>query len=56
MNDKFVPYALQNGSVIEVYFKDQEYYTSPLNENLELYISFETGEVVGVKILKLNKL
>jgi hypothetical protein len=53
----FIPYAYYNKSLntIEAFFKDHASYTQPLNENLDLIISQETGEVVGLKILNINE-
>jgi hydroxymethylglutaryl-CoA reductase len=41
---------------IEAYFKDEACYTKTLNNNIELHISFETGEVVGMNILNVQQL
>lgn len=54
----FQPYAYYNEDMdsIEAYFKDEGCYTKTLNSNIELHISFETGEVVGMNILNVQKL
>lgn len=54
----FQPYAYYNEDMdsIEAYFKDESCYTKTLNNNIELHISFETGEVVGMNILNVQKL
>lgn len=54
----FQPYAYYNEDMdaIETYFKDETCYTKTLNNNIELHISFETGEVVGMNILNVQKL
>ena len=41
---------------IQVYFKDENCYTKPLNDQLELHLSFDTEEVVGVNVLGVKKL
>jgi len=55
---QFQPYAYYNEDMdsIEAYFKDESCYTKTLNNNIELHISFETGEVVGMNILNVQKL
>lgn len=54
----FQPYAYYNEGMdsIEAYFKDEACYTKTLNNNIELHISFETGEVVGINVLNVQKL
>lgn len=54
----FQPYAYYKEDIdsIEAYFKDESCYTKTLNNNIELYISFDTGEVVGMNILNVQKL
>ena len=54
----FQPYAYYNEDMdsIEAYFKDEACYTKTLNNNIELHISFDTGEVVGMNILNIQKL
>lgn len=54
----FQPYAYYNEDMdsIEAYFKDEACYTKTLNNNIELHISFDTGEVVGMNILNAQKL
>lgn len=53
----FVPYAYYNEDMdsIQVYFKDENSYTQPLNKWLELHLSHDTDEVVGVNILNIRK-
>jgi hypothetical protein len=41
---------------IEVHFKNESFFVQPLNEAIELYISHETDEVVGLNVLKIKKL
>ena len=55
---EFVPYAYYNEDMdaIEVYFKDNIYYSQPLNKSMNLYLDQETNEVVGVNILNVTKL
>ena len=55
---QFQPYAFYNEDMdaIETYFKDESCYTKTLNNNIELHISFNTGEVVGMNILNVQKL
>jgi len=54
----FVPYAFYNKHTdcIEVYFKDDSTYTSPLSGNVSLYLSQDNNEVVGVKVLNARRL
>jgi hypothetical protein len=40
---------------IQVYFKDEDSYTQPLNKWLELHLSHDTDEVVGVNVLNIKK-
>jgi hypothetical protein len=58
MTEKFEPYAYYNEDTgsIEVYFKDESCYAKPLNDQLELHLSFDKEEVVGVNILNIKKL
>lgn len=53
----FVPYAYYNEDMdsIQVYFKDEDSYTQPLNKWLELHLSHDTDEVVGVNVLNIKK-
>jgi hypothetical protein len=55
---QFQPYAFYNEDMdaIETYFKDESCYTKTLNNNIELHISFNTGEVVGMNIFNVQKL
>lgn len=55
---QFTPYAYYNEDMdaIEVYFKDESCYTKTLNNMVELHLSFENEEVVGVNILGIKKL
>ena len=57
-DEKFEPYAYydEERDSIEVYFKDESCYAKPLNDQLELHLSFNNEEVVGVNILNLKKL
>lgn len=51
----FVPYAFYNEDMnaLEVYFKNDNCYTKTINDFIELHISEDTGEVVGVNVLKI---
>jgi len=53
----FTPYAYYNESMdeIQVYFKDESNYTKPVNDELELYLSYD-NDVIGVKVLGVEKL
>lgn len=53
-----VPHSFHNEDMdaIQVYFKDHQFYTQPLNEAMNLYVSFDTNEVIGVEILNVKKL
>lgn len=53
----FVPYAYYNEDMdsIQVYFKDEDSYTQPLNKWLELHLSHDTDEIVGVNVLNVRK-
>ena len=53
-----VPHSFYNEDMdaIQVYFKDHQFYTQPLNETINLYVSFDTNEVIGVEILNVKKL
>lgn len=54
----FQPYAYYNEDMdaIETYFKDESCYTKTLNNMVELHLSFDNDEVVGVNILGIKKL
>lgn len=54
----FQPYAYYNEDMdaIECYFKDESCYTKTLNNMVELHLSFDNDEVVGVNILGIKKL
>lgn len=58
MNKDFTPYSVycDAGDYLSCFFKDEDYYCQPLNENVELYISFDTKEAVGVKLLNVKQL
>ena len=51
----FVPYAFYNEDMnaIQVYLKNDNCYTKTINDFIELHISEDTGEVVGVNVLKI---
>jgi hypothetical protein len=55
---EFQPYAYYNKDIdsIQAYFKDEGCYTKTLNDNIELYISFESGEIVGIKLLNIKQI
>lgn len=55
---QFTPYAYYNKDMdsIECYFKDESCYTQPLNNMVELHLSFENKEIVGVNILGVKNL
>jgi len=55
---QFTPGTFYNEDMdaIEVIFKNESYYVQPLNQAIELYLTFETNEVVGLNILQLKKL
>jgi hypothetical protein len=54
----FVPYAFYNEDMdsIDVYFKNDSCYTQPLNEAMNLHLSHDKDEVVGLTILNVKKL
>jgi hypothetical protein len=54
----FQPYAYYNQDIdaIECYFKDENCYTKTLNDTIELHLSFDNEQVVGVNILGIKKL
>lgn len=56
--EKFVPYSYYNKDLdsIQVYWKDEESYTVPTANGINLKIGFDTSEVVGVDILNANQL
>jgi hypothetical protein len=58
MTEKFEPYCYYNKETdsIEVYFKDESCYAKPLNDQLDLHLSFDNEEVVGVNILNVKRL
>lgn len=55
---QMVPHSFYNEDMdaIQVYFKDHQFYTQPLNEAMNLYISFDSNEVIGIEILNVKKL
>jgi hypothetical protein len=55
--EKFIPYVIHNTSSDEVgvYLKDSSFFCEPLNEHVDVYKSFDTGEIVGVKIKSFSK-
>ena len=57
-NGSMTPYSFYNEDMdsIQLYFKDHQFYTQPLNKAMNLYISFDTKEVIGVEILNIKKL
>lgn len=56
--NNFVPYSHYNKDMdsIEACFIGNSYYVQPLNKNLDIYISQETNEVVGVRINNITRL
>lgn len=54
----FVPYSYYNKDLdsIQVYWRDEESYTQPTANGINLKIAFDTHEVVGVDILNANQL
>ena len=54
----FQPYAYYHKDMdyIEAYFKDENCYTKTLNDMIELHLSFDNDEVVGINILGIKKL
>ena len=54
----FVPYTMYNkhNDSIKVYFKDSDYYCQPLNENIQLLLSHENNDIVGVTILNVKNI
>jgi len=57
-DQSFVPYSYYNQDLdrVSVYFKDEDYYVQTVNEDMELHISFETKEVVGLNFLNVKSL
>lgn len=57
--EKFVPYSHYNKDrdAIQVYWSNDESYTVPVgNGNMNLKISFDTKEIIGIDILNANQL
>lgn len=56
--DKFIPYSYYNKDrdAIQVYWSNDESYTVPTTNGLNLKISFVTKEVVGIDILNAHQL
>jgi hypothetical protein len=54
----FHPYAYYNADMdsIQVYFKDTDSYTQPLNQNVEIHLSHDTDEITGATILNIRQL
>lgn len=54
----FQPYAHYNADMdaLQVYFKDTDSYTQPLNQNVEIHLSHDTDEITGATILNIRKL
>lgn len=54
----FVPYSYYNQDLdrVSVYFKDEDYYAQTVNNDLELLISFDTKEVIGLNFLNVKNL
>ena len=54
----FVPYSYYNQDLdkVSVYFKDADYYVQIVNDDLELFISFDTKEVIGLNFLNVKSL
>lgn len=57
-DQSFVSYSYYNIDLdrVSVYFKDEDYYAQEANYNLELLISFETKEIVGLNFLNVKQL
>ena len=53
----FIPYAHYDQTLdrVSVYIKDEDAYVRTLNKNLELHISFENKEVVGLNFLNIKE-
>jgi len=41
---------------VSIYFKDVDYYVQTINEDMELHISFDTKEIVGLNFLNVKQL
>jgi len=56
--ESFVPYFYYNKDmdVLDIYFKEDLSYTSLLNKDLNLFLSQETDEIVGVSVLNIKRL
>jgi hypothetical protein len=54
----FVPYSYYNQDLdkVSVYFKDEDCYVQTVNEDMELHISFDSKEVVGLNFLNVKQL
>jgi hypothetical protein len=54
----FIPYCHYNEDMdtIDVYFKSDPPYTQLLNKELNLFLSQETDEVIGVSVLNAKRL
>ena len=52
----FVPYCIysKNNDSIKICFKDANCYSQPVGEDIELLLSHETNEIVGVNVLNLK--
>ena len=57
-NTSFVPYSYYNTDLdrVSVYFKDEDYYVQTLNDDIELCVSFNTKEIVGLNFLNVKQL
>ena len=57
-SEPFKPHAFYNkdGDMMEVYFKNDSCYTKTLNGDIEVHLSQENDEVVGLNILNVKKL
>lgn len=53
----FMPYVIHNtdSDEVGVYLKDSSFYCEPLNDYVDVYKSFETKEIVGIKIKNFSK-
>lgn len=56
--DPFVPYVYYNKHLdsLQVYFKDHNFYSKTLNENIDLYVSQKTSEVVGIHVFNISEI
>lgn len=54
----FIPYSYYNQDmdVIQVFWKNEDYYTHQLPNNINLKISLESNEIIGVDIFNVNAL